>query len=387
MKYMENKNRLIGLISYNIHSDHMNYGAVLHTFAFQQHLKKCGIQSVVINYVPKMIEKKNFKYPILNVCMMRHPCSILWNLLNWGILGFFSNLRKYRKFQFFFKNHYIKTSFQYRHNELMLLNVIEDLAIDTYVCESDVIWKLYAKTDFDDVFFLNTPFAKGKIKVAYSPSIGSRPFDEQEQKYILTMTKDFKAVSCREREGSEYLSQLLNRDVLWVLDPTLLLDSNDYEPLIISPEERDYLLVYNCMVNDVQMLKETSKLAERLGLEMIEISNYNVNKIKFNHKVKTDVGIEEWLGYFKYANFVVCNAFHGCCFSVIFQKQFFLFQRDGSDYRMKSITEGLGLSERLIPYYDKKLPQEINPIDYNTVNLKLSKLKKQSFYFIKQYIL
>ena len=141
------------------------------------------------------------------------------------------------------------------------------------------------------------------------------------------------------------------------------------------------------MVNDVQMLKETSKLAERLGLEMIEISNYNVNKIKFNHKVKTDVGIEEWLGYFKYANFVVCNAFHGCCFSVIFQKQFFLFQRDGSDYRMKSITEGLGLSERLIPYYDKKLPQEINPIDYNTVNLKLSKLKKQSFYFIKQYIL
>lgn len=384
---MNTQKRLVGLISYNIHSDHMNYGAVLHSYAFQQHLKKLQIESVIINYIPPIIENKNFKYPILNHLQIWHPRNFIQNCFNWGILGFFPNLRKYKKFQRFFDIHYVKTAKKYRHNELMQLNNIENLPIDTYVCESDVTWKLYGKNEFNDVFFLNTPFAFNKTKIAYSPSIGSRPFNEDEQKRIITMTKKFKAISCREKEGAEYLSQILHREVLWVVDPTLLMNSEDYAHLAIKPQEQHYLLVYNCMVNDIQMLKESAKLAKQLGLIMIEISNFNINKIKFRHKVKTDIGIEEWLGYFKYADFIVCNAFHGCCFSVIFEKQFFLFQRDGSDYRMKSITDGLGLANRLIPYYNKKIPQEFSQIIYSSVNSKLTILKEQSFSFIKNNIL
>lgn len=165
-----------------------------------------------------------------------------------------------------------------------------------------------------------------------------------------------------------------------------MLDSNDYDPITAVPKERNYLLVYNCMTNDKQMLLEAAKLAEQLNLEMIEISNYSINKIRFKHKVKTDLGIEEWLGYFKYADYVVCNAFHGCCFSVLFEKQFTLFQRDGSDYRMKSIVDGLGLTDRLIPYYDKRIPQTMSLIDYKNVNMRLSALRNQSFDFIERYI-
>lgn len=378
--------RLIGLVSYNIHSNHMNYGAALHTYAFQQHLKKKGQQSIVINYLPRTLEKYNLKYPLFNIFSMRNLRSAVWCCLNWGLLGFFQNIRKFRKFQRFFDKYYVKTALKYNYDELMSLESIENLDIDTYVCESDVIWKLYEKNDFDDVFFLNVPFAKNKNKVAYSPSIGARPLDKKEQERIVSMTKDYLAISCREREGSEYLQKVLKRDVSWVLDPTLLLDGNDYDPIIAVPKERNYLLVYNCMTNDKQMLREAAKLAKQLNLEMIEISNYSINKIKFRHKVKTDLGIEEWLGYFKYADYVVCNAFHGCCFSVLFEKQFTLFQRDGSDYRMKSIVDGLGLTDRLIPYDDKRIPQKIALIDYKNVNSRLSVLRKQSFDFIERYI-
>lgn len=378
--------RLIGLVSYNIHSNHMNYGAVLHTYAFQQYLKKKGKQSVVIDYLPRSLEKYNLKYPLFNIFSMRNLRGAVWCCLNWGFLGLFQNVRKFRKFQNFFDKYYVKTSFEYDYNELMSLESIENLDIDTYVCESDVIWKLYGNNDFDDIFFLNAPFAKNKNKIAYSPSIGARPLDEKEQERIVSMTKDYLAISCREKEGAEYLQKILKRDVSWVLDPTLLLDSNDYDPITAVPKERNYLLVYNCMTNDKQMLLEAAKLAEQLNLEMIEISNYSINKIRFKHKVKTDLGIEEWLGYFKYADYVVCNAFHGCCFSVLFEKQFTLFQRDGSDYRMKSIVDGLGLTDRLIPYYDKRIPQTMSLIDYKNVNMRLSALRNQSFDFIERYI-
>lgn len=141
------------------------------------------------------------------------------------------------------------------------------------------------------------------------------------------------------------------------------------------------------MVNDRKMLQEAQILAKQLHLELIEISNFNLNKLLFKHKVKTDVGIEEFLGYFQHADFIVCNAFHGCCFSVIFQKQFFLFQRDSSDFRMKSITEGLGISDRLVPHTNKKIPENYNPINYTVVNKKLEELRLQSFEFIRQNII
>ena len=65
---------------------------------------------------------------------------------------------------------------------------------------------------------------------------------------------------------------------------------------------------------------------------------------------------------------------------------FTLFQRDGSDYRMKSIVDGLGLTDRLIPYYDKRIPQTMSLIDYKNVNMRLSALRNQSFDFIERYI-
>jgi hypothetical protein len=271
----------------------------------------------------------------------------------------------------------------------MKMQSLEDLHISEWVVESDVVWKLYSQGGFDKIFFLQAPFMMKKKKVAYSPTISSRPFDEDEKRTFLGYINDFFEISCRDKEGAEYLSSIIGRKVEWVLDPTLLLDSKDYRKIEKEPTFKPihYLLAYNCMSNDIAMLKQAQKLADKLGLLMIEISNFNINKLKYRHKILTDIGIEEFLWYFSHADFVVCNAFHGCCFSVIYKKEFFLFQRDGSDYRMKSITHGLGLDNRFIPFDEKKIPDNFNPIDYNSVYDKLSTLRNVSFEFINRNII
>ena len=378
--------KLIGIVSYNIHSYHLNYGTALHTFAFQQYLKKRGVDSIVLDYVPRSLENYNMKYPIFNDMRIWHVRSFLENNLSW-ILGFRKNLIKYNKFELFFKKYYVKTKCKYNYSQLLKTKKIENYNVTTWVCESDVIWKLYTEGGFDEIFFLKAPFTKNKKKVAYSPSMGSRKFTKEEEIIFRELTKDYFAISCREKESSVYVSNLLNREVTWVLDPTLLLECEDYDKIAIDPLETHYLLVFNCMQNDKAMLKESQKLAEKLGLEMVEISNYEQNRLQFKHKVKTDVGIEEFLGYYKNADFIVCSSFHGWCFSIFYKKQFFLFQRDKSDYRMSSITAALGCSERLIPCDNKKIPIDFTPLDYNVIDKKLEAMRETSYKFIEDNII
>lgn len=376
---------LIAIISYNINSKHLNYGAALHSYAFQKHLEKLGCKSVIVNYTPLKIENYHIKYPILNKPKTKNIRGYMYHFCNWG-LGFFSNLRKYKKFHsFFYKNTSI-TKKAYHYRDLINQTQIENYNFDTFVCESDVIWKAYDDIKFDDILYLNFPAANKGKKVAYSPSLSSKPFTTEEVETFKKLVSSFYAISCREQQGAKYLSEILKQEIDWVLDPTLLLNAEDYEPIIKEPKEKGYILLYNCMVNDTSMVKEAIKYAQEKGKELIEISNWYVNKIYYKHTVKTDVGIEEFLGYFKYADEVICNAFHGLCFSVIFKKEFYLFLRDETDYRMQNITDALGLSSRLILWDNRHIQNGLPNINYEEIYCLLDLHRKRSNLFINSNI-
>ncbi len=52
----------VGIISINKYSKHLNFGAALHSYAFQQYLDKQGIDNVIIDYLPLFHE--NLQYEI-----------------------------------------------------------------------------------------------------------------------------------------------------------------------------------------------------------------------------------------------------------------------------------------------------------------------------------
>jgi len=369
----------------------MNYGAALHSWAFQQYLKKNGCDSVVINYFPASFIRHglsySIKYPFLNYKRFWNIPHLIYHITNWLVLGYFPNLRKYKKFSRFFNEKVKKTQNEYNQKVLKSISDIEGLGIDTFVAESDVIWKLAINGIFDEVFFLQLPSAEGKRKVAYAPSLSSRPFTKHEEEQFLKLVSEFTAISTRERQGAEYLTKILKKTVNWMLDPTLLLDECDYLSIIKLPQEKDYILLYNCMINDQEMVKETEAYAQRKGKQLIEVSNWNINKLINNHKVVTDAGIEEFLGYIINASEVICNAFHGVCLSVVFKKPFYVFQRDASDYRMKNITDELGLSLRFIACNSKHLPLVDDKIDFDEVYNRLYNHRQRSYKYIEDFII
>lgn len=373
----------VAIVSYNVNSDHMNYGAALHSFAFQSFLKSKGIDSIIVDYYPKILEGRNIKYKFLDNIRFWHLNSFLKYQLNWLLLGGYNNISKYNKFKKFFKRHTLTTNHEYHYKELKSSKSIEGSPYEAFIAESDVIWKLYSHNDFDDVFFLNFPSAANSKKIAYAPSLSSRPFDKEEENHFKELVKGFSAISVRESQGAEYLSKILHKDIPWVLDPTLLLNAEDYAAIAKQPKEKDYILLYNCMVNDKVMVRQAEALGKKLNKRVIEISNWNVNKILFSHKVRTDAGIEEFLGYFMNASIVICNAFHGFCFSVIFKKPMFLFQRDESDFRMKNITDALHLSDRLVPWNNKHIPN-VKSIDWKDVYSTLGQFRIKSSSFLME---
>ncbi len=370
----DKKSKKIAIISINKYSIHMNYGAALHSYAFQQVLDDMGYDNEIVDYKPTFMHKYNLKFPILNALRRGKIDAIV----KW-LLFMFDNLRKYNKFQHFFKSECRFTEKVYDNSNV---NELAALGFGAYICESDVIWKITSTKGFEKGFFLDFEAAKKSKRIAYAPTLG-RDAHKYADDY-RRLLKDFDYISTREKNGAQFLSQLLGREVDFVLDPTLLLSSDDYLKVAVRPKEQGYVLLYNCMCNDSNMIKNARRVAAKKGLQIIEVSAYHGNRIRYNHKVKDSIGIEEFLGYFAHAEYVICNAFHGACFSIIFQKEFCLFQRDESDYRMDNLVEALGVGDVFIRREDSDCEVELftDKIDYIAVNKRLNILKERSYNYI-----
>ena len=360
-----------GIISINKYSKHLNYGAALHSYAFQHYLDKHGIDNVIIDYMPRFMKRYSMKYPVIST----QPKEQLRRSLFW-LVCFFPNIIKYNKFMKFFKNHYRTTKIQY--DEALLSNALLDF--DTVICESDVIWSPHSTQGFDNGFFCNLPSMKGKNKISYAACIGYTKFSEKRQARFRELLRNFDAISVREIQGTEFTQQFTDKKVYNVLDPTLLLDAQDYEDIISPPKEQGYVLVYNCLKNNKKMVLDAKKTAKELGLKVIEISVYYYNF--YLDKVKTTIGIEEFLGYFQNASYVFTNAFHGVCFSLIFKKDFYTYARGTKDSRVTSILHLLELDEKFLQN-DEELPA-ITSIDYEKVYEHLNRERKTSQDFLFQ---
>ncbi len=373
------------IISFATHSKHLNYGAVLHGWAFQNVLGRMGCDSVAIDYVPRGMEGYSFKWPVLNALRgWRHPHLIPRRVAQW-LVSTRANLRKWRKFEQFKRTRLACTPRVYTERDLASAQRLEGCDPAVFVCESDVIWKRRRDGVFDRGFYLDFPAAAGRRKVAYAPSVAKEPFPPDEERRFAEYLRGFDALSSRERAGAQYVGRVAGRDVPWLLDPTLLLQAEDYAAIAKPSGRSGYILLYTCMNANVNMVREAKRLAARTGKALVEVGNYGINRYIFGHEVIDDAGIEEWLGLFMGADAVVCNSFHGICFSLVFRKQFFAFKRAEDDWRFTGICSELGLGPRLVER-DGRIPDNAPDIDFGAVGRSMAGHVVRSLAFIEENI-
>lgn len=395
----------IGLISINTRVVSLNFACPLHTYAFQQFLLKNGIETTIIDYKP-IYYRQSFdpKHPLF-FYLKRGTFASSFNsetfytaksneeknkikgnqdlrrdIVKKWIDLFDEREIRYNRFQEFIDNNYIMTEKCY---DQTLLDE-EDPGFDCYICVTDVIWKDNPGFGFDKGFFLACKSMEGKKKIAYSASRG--PFsgwsDETKQQF-LNYIQPFDFISVRENSLKEYIESISDKKAEVVLDPVFLQNRDFYHKLAIPPKEKGYVLLYDVMEKATDSIIHAVRFAESKGLKLIELSDRMENAYIPDgtwHEVRYDLGIEEWLGYIEHADYIFTNSFHGSCFAIIFEKDFYVGKRNGDKVDM--LLDTFELTHRRLDPETDVTTMPVSPIDYEPVRKILAEKKKASETFI-----
>ncbi len=371
------KRPFIGTISININAPDFNYGAILHSWAFQQYLLKSGLaeKTEIIDFKMPKVEGFNRKSPFAFYIKNGKAKSMLRIMR-----GYRTYLRRLKKFDLFIRNE-MKVS-EEKYITRTLNKAI--LPYDTVIVESDVVWDWRTGFGFDKGFFLGLDSMKKAKRIAYAPSMSDAKFSEQQLDLLKEKISGLDAISCRESYGAKLLEKLTGSPVKHVMDPVLLLESEEYD-CITAPglSKEPYLLLY-LPVNNNEKLRESARLfAQKNHLVTIEISTKLKNRKLNNGFSLGDAGIEEFLSAIKNAEMVFTNSFHAVCFCLIFEKQFYAFTRK-KQKKVIDICETFGLQERYM--WDDTFTER-EPIDYSVIREKRKRLKMESEKWLREAVM
>ena len=365
---MKKHPKKIGTISINKYVTWLNYGAVLHSYAFQQVLNKKGYDCKIIDYVPRIVKGVNLAFPLLS-------CHDSLKLIVYWLSNTIPHFIKYKKFERFYNTQCRVTKQVFYHGSL------DTDEFDTYIAESDIIWSPQFNQGFDEGFFCAYPCMKEAHCIAYAASIADTNFSDREKEEFRELLKNFDSIALREYQAAEFTRQFTDKEVTCVLDPTLLLDGNDYAPLIKSKKrKKKYVLIYS-FSRDANLYQSARTIAESNGWDIVEITRHWWKR-RPDYHVYTTAGIEDFLWLFKNAEAVITNTFHGTAFSLVFKKEFYAFSRNEKDSRMTSILHLLGMEELFIN--GDRAPAELPGIDYDKVYERLQEQRRISMEYLEK---
>lgn len=330
----------IAILSINLHTKALNYGAVLHSWFFQKlmqrrdDVERCD----VIDYTPVQLEKRNMRLNTLSAASLRKPKLLFRNLL---ITPAF--IRRYDRFERFFQNEMQITAERFTQERLRRAA----LPYDTVIFESDVIWSPnYFGGHFDPVFFGALDSMKSMNKIAYSASMGNAQLTEAQKAECRELLKSLDAISMRESYASELVRTLTDKPVADVIDPVLLAEPRDFDEITSKRlVKSDYLLVYFPINPDPYIINCAHQYAKKRGLKVVEVSCQPIHFIR--NKTYAAAGIEDFLSLIRNASVVFSNSLHGTCLSLLFHREFYAFDRRGGR-KYKNLCQKFQLEDRFI---------------------------------------
>lgn len=340
-----------------------NFGSVLQAYALRSTLQKLGAEQVdILPYRPVLAEYQYFQEAHLQQ-QYQEKC---------------------RKFQEF-RREYLGMEQEADHS----LHDEEKLTCrfreyDACIVGSDIVWgKEFS--GLDPVYFLKCA-SPGSRKISYAASvILDRQGNTEADALFEERLPDFDAVSVRETSAVQRVQRFTDKKVSAVLDPTLLLEAEDYEKLVIENDEMKgapYLLAY-FLTHDPAVVDYTNMMAKKLGLRVIHyFADYPGRIFPQNAGCFAFAGPGEFLGYMKNAACVFTNSFHGTCFSMIYRRPFYTYTAKRAMLsRVRDTVGRLGMEDRFFESFTdfRKVTERI---DYTQFERNLEKERNASIGFL-----
>ncbi len=351
----------IGILTFHLAD---NYGAVLQAYALQNILQDMGHEARILNYQDKALIRA---YKIFGSWKPRAVIKgILKMLLKEPV--------KHKKFQDF-RRRYLDLS-------KMCYDIwdINGFDLDAVIVGSDQVWNTTI-TGKNPIYFLEKHDEKLKA-VSYAASIGNLEDIDAEKGFIAQGLSNFDYISVREQSISGYFSDIVQRKIYTVLDPTLVVKKSVWDSFLRDvPQKEKYVFVYRMTYHPL-IEKLARYIAGLRQSRIVSISTYAKPEMKSGIRSKYGIGPEQFLNYIHGAEFVITDSFHGTAFSLAFNKNFYSVLNPRYGGRIEELLKRLGLEERIFCGQS-----DFNSIslemDYGDINQKVKKLQEESMDFLK----
>lgn len=371
---------------------HTNYGGLLQAYALQTVLERMGHEVLIVDIPIRKSLYEDFrimaglikrKYILrqknIDTVFIYRPTQSEEEIIK-------KNTNK------FIKEHINTTE---RIPSVKKIYKLKKYQFDAYVVGSDQVWRPMFSPGLL-TYYLDFLAHDSKVKrIGYAVSFGT---DEWEYDDDLTamcgrLAQRFDAISVREDSAVELCNKKFGVNAVHVLDPTMLLEKEDYIALTnINQKEVKNNGTLMAYVLDSTADKDNivHQIADYLHLTI----NLVMPKKKYSKESRVNINdcvfppVTDWLRGFMDADFVVTDSFHGTVFSIIFNKSFVVIKNEKrGGARFTSLLKMFNLEDRIISIRDGLSIELLKaPIDFNAVNELRKNHQETAIAFLKKHL-
>lgn len=358
---------------------HINFGGFLQNYALQQVLQQMGHEPITLNqrviprpFLPQFIAiiKNNVKTFALT--LIGHKGDRRYAHYHG------SKLRPILwKNSTYFYDTFIKHTEPLNPN-VDYADISQRLNLGAIIVGSDQVWRPRYVENIQTMY-LGFEREENVKKIAYAASFGTDDWEYTNEQTLecSKLASQFDIVTVRERSAVNVIKKHLGVDADMVLDPTLLLNKEDY--IKIVEQENEPISEGNlfCYILDMDSNKKKiiSHVEKSLGLKAFNVNigenttpyteKYILNNL---HRFQNPT-VTKWLRGFMDADMVIADSYHAVAFSIIFNKPFWVIENKSRGMaRFESILSVFHLENRLV---DESVLNQMNlyePIEWTKVN-------------------
>jgi polysaccharide pyruvyl transferase WcaK-like protein len=319
--------------------DYVNYGNRLQNYAAQEILKSLGFEvESIVNYPTKPIEAGlAFTLTRIRNAVKLSPFTLIkkaWQkIIERKKLALYQACQQAKALSFkTFSDKYITES----DYVLTLANIPDNLnqRYDFCIVGSDQIWNPNIRYG-SSLDFLS--YVSSEKRIAFAPSFGVSIIPEEFKERYANYLNDMAFLSVREEKGAELIQNLCGRQAEVLVDPTLVLKSEDWAKIATPAKNKPakkYLLTYFIGAVSNKRLAVLKNMAKTNKLELVMM-----NSLHDTDRYAADPA--EFLDYIRSAALVCTDSFHCIIFSMHFKSPFVVFDREGKSAPMGSRIDTL----------------------------------------------
>lgn len=381
-----------------------NYGGTLQAYALQTVLERMGHKVVILDGKSTPARKTLWQ-------TLRLPLRLAKRLAWKGIhptrgvpLRFGRLVKATEKERTANTDRFIKT-YLHKTPEKDFRNLHRE-DFDAIVVGSDQVWRpkffcqSYGKPIKDAYLSFTEDWDIRRI--AYAASFGTDEWEytKRQTETCGRLLKKFDAVSLREASAVEIVKFRFDVSALHLLDPTMLLQKEDYSHLVEKAEQDGTLnraadnkpFIFSYILDETKAKgKIIDAVATAKGLKVVKGKSKDMSIRNYSRKdgiaPYVHPSVEAWLRNFRDCEYVVTDSFHGTVFSILNEKQFIVIgNKERGLARFESLLGLFGLESRMVTADMDYQGVLFTPIDYAEVRKKLEKMRAKSHNFLEEYL-